>query len=424
MATRASMDETHFARRKPRCRLCGRSLHTIFADLGATPLANSYVRPEDRSQSERLYPLRVFICDDCHLAQVEAVVPPEAIFSRYDYFSSYSDSLLTQSKAFALESVRSLGLSPGDRVIEVASNDGYLLQYFMERGMDVLGIEPAANVAAVATSRGVPTHVTFFGAATARALAAQGRRAKLIVANNVIAHVPDLHDFISGFDPLLEPGGTVSIECHHLLSLLQFRQFDTIYHEHMQYFSLRTLRRALAAHGLRVFDVERLPTQGGSLRVRVCREHDLVREERPAVAETLAAEDAAGLSARDTYARFGQEMEVVRTGLIAFLDAARWAGTSVACYGAAAKGNTLLNYCGIDTSRISFAVDRSPHKQGLLLPGSRIPIYDPDTVKVRRPDYLLILPWNIQDEIMAQMSYIRDWGGRFVVPIPALRVIP
>lgn len=415
---------THAAstRPAPRCRLCGTELSTIFADLGSTPLANSYLRENYLSVPEPSFPLQAFRCEACGLAQLDVFVRPEAIFGTYEYFSSYSDSLLAHSRRFAQMMTARLGLSPGDRVIEVASNDGYLLQFFVEHGMEVLGIEPAANVAAAATARGIPTHVAFFGRATADHVAATGRRARLIVANNVIAHVPDLHDFASGFEPLLATGGVVSIECHHLLSLIQQRQFDTIYHEHLQYFSLGTLSRTLAAHGLRVFAAEQIPTQGGSLRVLASRAAEDGPPEEPSVAAVLEAERAAGLDRKDTYCQFGRQLAAARDAVLEFLRGARDAGRSVACYGAAAKGNTLLNYCGVTADQIAFCVDRNPHKQGLFLPGSRIPIYHPDTVRARRPDYLLILPWNIQDEIVSQMAYIREWGGQFVVPIPTLHV--
>lgn len=387
------------------------------------PLANAYLRADRLDAPEPAYPLQVRLCEHCLLAQLDAVVTPDEFFTHYDYFSSYTSSLLTYSKHFAHETATALGLTRGDRVIEVASNDGYLLQYFAEFGMDVLGIEPAANVAAVALQRGIATHVGFFGATTARALTAFTRRARLIVANNVVAHVPDLHDFISGFDPLLAEGGVVSLECHHLLSLLEHRQFDTIYHEHLQYFSLHTLGRALAAHGLRVFRAWRIPTQGGSLRVWACRESDPAHPDDASVAEILAAEDAAGLCSLDTYRQFGRDLVDLRTTILAFLTTARSEGRVVAGYGAAAKGNTLLNYCGVTADLMPFVVDLSPHKQGLFLPGSHIPIYHPDVVASRKPDYLFLLPWNIQREIMEQMAGIRDWGGRFVVPIPTLRVL-
>ena len=406
------------------CRLCGETLHTVFADLGATPLANSYLRLEQLGQMEPYYPLRVFVCERCWLAQVESVVSTHTIFGHYDYFSSYSESLLARSRAFAAGAVTRLGLQRGDTVVEVASNDGYLLQFFRDLGMNVLGIEPAANVAAEAVGRGIATRVAFCGLDLGRELAAQGVRGRLVVANNVIAHVPDLHDFVGGLEAILAPGGLVSVELHHLLSLITHGQFDTIYHEHFQYFSLATARRALAAHGLRVVDVETVPAQGGSLRIYACRDDDRSWSETRRVAEVLAEEDAAGLERLETYLRVGERLAGVKLQLLSFLVSAREAGKTVVAYGAAAKGNTLLNYCGIDSDLVSFAVDRSTHKQGLFLPGSRIAIHSPDRVSETKPDYLLVLPWNLQDEIVAQMSYVRDWGGRFVVPIPELHVLP
>jgi SAM-dependent methyltransferase len=352
------------------------------------------------------------------------VVSAQTIFGHYDYFSSFSDSLLAQSKAFAADAVTRLGLKPGDTVVEVASNDGYLLQFFRELGMNVLGIEPAANVAAEAVRRGVPTRVAYCGMDLGRELEAQGLQSRLVVANNVIAHVPDLHDFVGGLEKLLAPGGLVSVEMHHLLNLITHGQFDTIYHEHFQYFSLAAVRRVLSAHGLRVVDVENVPAQGGSLRIYACRDGDRSWTESRRVDEVLALEEAAGLKRRDTFLRFGERLTRVKLELLEFLVAAKQARRTVVAYGAAAKGNTLLNYCGIDTSLVSFAVDRSPHKQGLFLPGSRIPIHSPDRVREAKPDYLLVLPWNLQQEILEQMSYVRDWGGRFVVPIPTLRVLP
>lgn len=404
------------------CRLCGEPLHTVFADLGATPLANAYLRPDQLGHAEPRYPLRVFVCEGCWLAQVERVVSPEQLFERYDYFSSFSESLLARSKAFAADAVARLGLQPHELVIEVASNDGYLLQFFRALGLRVLGVEPAANVAAVAIDQGIDTHVGFCGVEVGRALAARGLQSRLVVANNVIAHVPDLHDFIGGLEGLMAPGGFLAVEFHHLTNLLVHGQFDNIYHEHFQYFSLATARRALATHGLRIVDVEELPTQGGSLRVWACRAGNTTWSEGPRVAEVLAREEAAGLERIETYRAFGQRLAGVKHELLTFLDSAKQAGKTVVAYGAAAKGNTLLNYCGVDTSLVRFAVDRSPHKQGLFLPGSRIPIYHPDRVAEVKPDYLLVLPWNLEEEIAEQMSYIREWGGRLVVPIPTLRV--
>jgi SAM-dependent methyltransferase len=406
------------------CRLCGEPLHHVAVDLGSTPLANSYLKPDQLATAEKRYPLRALLCGKCFLVQLDTLADPQEIFGggEYAYFSSYSETLLKSSAAYAAQMCRRLGLTPNDRVIEIASNDGYLLRHFLERGIPVLGIEPAANVARAAVERGVPSLTRFFGTALARELASAGTTGRLIVANNVLAHVPDINDFLAGIHQLLAPKGLFTVEFHHLLSLVERCQFDTIYHEHYQYFSLRTASTALSSHGLTVVDVERLPAQGGSLRVFAMHTDDAPAEPSAAVRDILAQEQAAGLYSPARYVEFAHGIATIRRNLLAFLTNARQAGKSVVCYGAAAKGNTLLNYCGIGTDLIQYAVDRSPHKQGLFLPGSRIPIHHPDRVLETRPDYLLILPWNLCDEIMEQMSAIRRWGGQFVVPVPDLRL--
>jgi len=406
------------------CRLCSAPLRQVVADLGTTPLANSYLQPHELNKMEPYYPLRALVCEHCWLVQLEAAVAPEAIFSNYKYFSSFSDTLLHHSRAYADLMAQRLSLQRGDRVVEIASNDGYLLRYFVDKGMDVLGIEPAANVAEVARDRGIPTVSRFFGSETARDLVAERPKPSLVVANNVLAHVPGLNDFVAGLKILLAPGGTITLEFHHLLSLIVSDQFDTIYHEHFQYFSLGTARAALATHGLAVVDVDELAMQGGSLRIYAKHANEVDGGESASVRSVLAKEDAAGLQTMACYAAFSDRIRRIKLDLLAFLVGARQAGQSVLCYGAAAKGNTLLNYCGIRADLVEAAVDRSPHKQGLCLPGSRIPIHHPDRVKDVKPDYLLILPWNIRDEIMAQMAHIRDWGGRFVVAVPRLQVLP
>ena len=404
--------------------MCGEWLLHVFADLGATPLANSYLRPEQLAEAEAYYPLRALICGACFLVQLEALVDPDTLFRNYFYFSSYSDTLLANSAAYSDMMTARLGLTPGDRIVEVASNDGYLLQYFLAKGMDVLGIEPAANVASAASGKGIPTLVRFFGADVARDLAAQGRQARLIVANNVLAHVPDINDFIAGVKILLQPGGVATLEFHHLLNLIARDQFDTIYHEHLQYFSLATARTALAAHGLAIVDVEEIPAQGGSLRIYARHQEEAARHVSASLAHVLAKEDAAGLGRLETYLAFAERIERMTRGLRSFLVDAQRASQSVVCYGAAAKGNTLLNCAGVRTDLVDYAVDRSPHKQGLFLPGSHIPIHAPGKVMETKPDYLLILAWNLREEIMEQMASIRAWGGRFVVAIPDVRVYP
>jgi hypothetical protein len=356
--------------------------------------------------------------------QLDTIVDPQRIFTDYPYFSSYSDTLLASTSQFVERISARLGLKPGDRVIEIASNDGYLLRGFVERGIDVLGIEPAANVARIATGKGIPTLVRFFGSDVARLLTGNGTRPRLVVANNVVAHVPDINDFLAGVKLLLGPGSLATLEFHHLQSLIEQCQFDTIYHEHCQYLSLYTVRMALATHGLAVTDVERIPAQGGSLRVYVQRQEDTPGAASPAVEGVLAAEEAAGLRDLASYERFSEDVAAIRSALVSFLERAKQAGEAVVCYGAAAKGNTLLNSCGIGTGLVQYAVDRSPHKQGLFLPGSHIPIHAPGRVMETRPAYLLILPWNLKNEIMEQMSPIRNWGGRFVVAVPRLQVLP
>jgi SAM-dependent methyltransferase len=404
------------------CRFCGAALHRSFVDLGRSPLANSFLRGDELRRMEPFYPLHAFVCDQCLLVQLEQYESPEAIFGDYAYFSSYSESWLRHCRDFAERTIARRGLNTASLVLEVASNDGYLLQYFRARGVGVLGIEPAANVARVAIERGIPTRVAFFGTETARSLAREGVAADLIVANNVLAHVPDLNDFVAGFRPVLKPTGMLSIEFPHLLRLIAYNQFDTIYHEHFSYFSLLVVDRVLARHGLALFDVEELPTHGGSLRVYAA-PAATAPPVRPDVAAVIARERAAGLDRPETYGDFGRKVVEVKCALLEFLIAARRAGKRVAGYGAPAKGNTLLNYCGVGPELLPYTVDLSPHKQGRYLPGVQIPIYPPSRIFATRPDYVLILPWNLRDEITGQMAAIRDWGGRFVVAIPALTVL-
>jgi 2-polyprenyl-3-methyl-5-hydroxy-6-metoxy-1,4-benzoquinol methylase len=406
----------------PTCRFCGAPLTRSMADLGSTPLSNSYLRAEDLERMEPNYPLHARVCGECFLVQLEAFETPQNIFGDYAYFSSYSDSWLRHAKAYAESMTRRFGLGAGSRVVEVASNDGYLLRWFRDAGIPVLGVEPAANVAKVAEENGIPSRVLFFGKATAEALRAEGLAADLTAANNVLAHVPDINDFVSGFAALLKPEGVSTFEFPHLLQLMRHRQFDTIYHEHFSYLSLVTVRKIFAAHGLRVFDVEQLPTHGGSLRVFACLQ-GAAHAETPAVAALVAAEEAFGLTDPDRYAGFQEEVKKVKRDLLSFLIEAKRAGKRVAGYGAPAKGNTLLNYCGVGTDMVDFTVDRSPHKQNTWLPGTRIPVHAPERIAAEKPDYLLILPWNLRDEVMEQMSHIREWGGRFVVPIPDVQVL-
>jgi SAM-dependent methyltransferase len=400
----------------PICRFCRNPIRRTVVDLGMSPLCESYVEADRLDDMEPFYPLHVRICDSCFLVQLRAYVPPEEIFTEYAYFSSYSTSWLEHARRYADMISERLRLGRDKLVVELGSNDGYLLQAFVERGISVLGIEPAGNVAEVAVERGVPTEVAFFGADTARRLAAEGRRADLLVANNVLAQVPDLNDFVAGMRLLLAPGGVVTIEVPHLLRLLDRNQFDTIYHEHYSYFSLGTLQRILSAHGLTIFDVEELSTHGGSMRVYAAHADGHVAADG-SVADLLAREDAAGLSTPEPYASFAARVQETKRRLLEVLISIKREGRSVAGYGAPGKGNTLLNYCGIRGDLVDYTVDRNPYKQGRFLPGTHIPIAHPSKIAERRPDFILILPWNLKDEIIEQLSFVRDWGARFIVPI-------
>lgn len=404
------------------CRFCGAPLTITMADLGMSPLANSYLRAERLAAMEPFYPLRALTCSACRLVQLSHFEAPEAIFSDYAYFSSFSDSWLKHAETYAAAMCTRFALDGRSQVIEIASNDGYLLQYFQAQGVPVLGVEPAANVAHAAIDRGVPTEVAFFGAAFAHDLVARGNRPDLIAANNVLAHVPDINDFVRGLKLLLAPTGILTIEVPHLLNLIAQSQFDTIYHEHFYYFSLTTARAVLAHHGLRVFDVEALPSHGGSLRLFASHQ-EAGRPETAAIGALLAREREQGLDRPETYAAFARQIVETKLSVLDFFVAAARAGKTVMGYGAPAKGNTLLNYCGIGPELLPCTVDRSPHKQGLYLPGTHIPIRSPDEILRQKPDYVFILPWNLEQEITQQMAAVRSWGGRFVVPIPRVRVV-
>lgn len=405
------------------CRSCGAPLTETFADLGVSPLANSFLKPEKLQAMEPFYPLHVYVCTECFLVQLEEFESPDHIFSDYLYFSSFSQVWLDHANAYAGKMVERLGLGADALVVEIASNDGYLLQYFRQRGIPVLGVEPAANVAKVAEEKGIPSDVAFFGVETATRLKAEGRSADLMAANNVLAHVPDINDFVAGFKILLKPAGTITFEFPHLERLIAENQFDTIYHEHFSYLSLLALDTVFARHGLTVFDVERLPTHGGSLRLFVRHAEDGGRPVTAAVEAVRASEAEAGLHLIDTYRGFGRKVVETKRELLRFLVDAHAAGKRVAGYGAPAKGNTLLNYVGAGPEFVAFTVDRSPYKQGLYLPGTHIPILAPEAILEAKPDYVLILPWNLKDEIMAQMAEVRSWGGRFVVPIPTVQIL-
>jgi SAM-dependent methyltransferase len=405
------------------CRSCDAALLHTFVDLGMSPLANSYLKAAQLNQMEPFYPLHVRLCIACFLVQLEPVAKPEEIFSDYAYFSSYSDSWLEHAKNYTDAITDRFGLNGSSRVVEIASNDGYLLQYFVEKGIPVLGIEPAKNVAEEAIRRGIPTEVRFFGDGTAQELTAEGKHADLIIGNNVLAHVPALNDFVSGLKQLLARQGVITMEFPHLMRLMEENQFDTIYHEHLSYFSLIAARHVFDRHGLRIFDVEELSTHGGSLRIYACHRED---EQKPAgerVANLLSREKAAGFKRIEHYSAFEEQVKRTKRKLLEFMIAAREQGKSIVGYGAPAKGNTLLNYCGIRADLLDYTVDRSPHKQDHFLPGTHIPIRDPKKIDETRPDYVLILPWNLKDEIREQMHHIREWGGRFVVPIPEVKVL-
>jgi len=405
----------------PTCRLCGAPLRRTFVDLGMSPLCESFLPAEELDAMEPFYPLHVRVCEECFLVQLPAYVAPAEIFREYAYFSSYSDSWVAHMRRYAELATDRLGLDGGSLVVEVASNDGYLLQHFVEMGVPVLGIEPAANVARAAVERGVETRVVFFGSDTAAALVEEGLRADLVIGNNVLAQVPDLHDFVEGFRILLAPDGVVTLEFPHLDRLIAGNQLDTIYHEHFSYFSFHTVRRLLREHGLEVFDVEELATHGGSLRVWACLEGA-----RPVGARVTALADresAQGVETVAYYSSFGPHAEVTKYRLLEFLIGVKREGKSVAGYGAPGKGNTLLNYCGVRSDLLPYTVDRNPYKHGRFLPGTHIPVYPPERIAETRPDYILILPWNLRDEIIEQLAYARGWGARFVVPIPEVEVV-
>src|ERR1700683_1661683 len=404
------------------CRFCGAALKRTFVDLGMSPLCETYLSAADLNRPETYYPLHAYFCERCLLVQLEQYETAENIFSDYAYFSSYSDSWLKHCENYCDKMIKRFALGKQSFVVEVASNDGYLLQYFVGRNVPVLGIEPAANVAKVAVANGVPSLVRFFGVEVATELASQGRSADLVCGNNVLAQVPDLNDFVEGLKVLLRPEGVLTLEFPHLLRLIEHNEFDTIYHEHFSYFSLLTTERILQAHGLRLFDVEELASHGGSLRISPCRAEDQTHLLSPTVGKVIADEKAAGLDSLEGYESFARQVKQTKLALLDFLVKAAREGKSVAGYGAPGKSATLLHYCGIGKDLIQYTVDRSPHKQGRFLPGSRIPIYHPDRISETKPDYVVILPWNLKDEIMRQLEFIREWGGRFVVPIPTVTI--
>jgi SAM-dependent methyltransferase len=407
----------------PRCRSCDAALQNTFVDLGSSPLANAYLTKAQLTDPEHFYPLHVYVCDRCFLVQLPPVTTPEELFGEYAYFSSYSDSWVEHARRYVEEVVDRFGLGSDDRIVEIASNDGYLLRHFTERGIPVLGIEPAQNVAMAAEEAGIPTLAEFFGLGTAERLRTDGEAADLVIGNNVLAHVPELGDFIAGVRVLLKPEGVVTMEFPHLLRLIEKVEFDTIYHEHLSYFSLLAVERLFAEARLTLFDVEELPTHGGSLRIYARHEENASIPIGPRVAELRQGELDAGLARLETYTGFDERVRDVKRGLLDFLIRAKREGKSVVGYGAPAKATTLLNYCGMRSDFLDYVVDRSPHKQGRVLPGVHLEIQDPSEVERTKPDFLLVLAWNLTDEIVEQMSHVREFGCRFVVPIPETTIL-
>jgi 2-polyprenyl-3-methyl-5-hydroxy-6-metoxy-1,4-benzoquinol methylase len=405
------------------CRFCGARLQYVFVDLGLSPLANKYLKEEEIGRDETVLPLRVFVCGDCLLVQLEEWETPENIFSDYAYFSSYSESWLDHARTYVQAMIERFGIGPKSKVVEVASNDGYLLQYFVERDIPVLGIEPARNVATVARSRGIPTRIEFFGESTARALRREGMHADLLIGNNVLAHVPDLNDFVRGLKILLDDHGVITVEFPHLMRLCDECQIDTIYHEHFSYFSFIAVEKIFAAHALTIFDVEELPTHGGSLRIFAQRTRTGHHPISARVVELRKREVDGGFADLSAYLAFGERAMQTKQKLIEFLTSAKLAGKRVVGYGAPAKGNTLLNYCGVSRELVEYTVDRNPYKQGRYLPGTHIPIFEPERINVTKPDYILILPWNLKREIISQLAHARAWGAQFVVAIPAPQIV-
>lgn len=405
------------------CRFCDTPLHHTFVDLGLSPLCESFVPAAQVNDGEMFYPLHTFVCENCHLVQLDEFVSPEEIFTEYAYFSSYADSWLEHSKRYVDAITKRLGLDETSQVVELASNDGYLLQYFVEKDIPALGVEPAENVAQVAIEKGIPTRVEFFLEETARQMVEEGIQADLVLGNNVLAQVPNLNSFVAGIKLLLKPGGVVTVEFPHLLQLMEENQFDTIYHEHFSYFSWISAEAIFAEHGLTLFDVEELPTHGGSLRIYARHDEDTTRPVTERARELKERELAYGLDDLSTYDLFAEQVRETKRKILDFLIDAKRTGKTIAGYGAPGKGNTLLNYCGIRTDFLDYTVDRNPYKHGRYTPGTHIPIFAPDKIRETKPDYVFILPWNFKDEIMEQMADIRDWGARFVVPIPELTVI-
>jgi hypothetical protein len=407
----------------PRCRFCDAPLVHTFVDLGTSPLCQTLVEPAALEQPEEFFPLHVRVCERCFLVQLPEYVSPARIFTEYAYFSSYVDTLVEAARVYCETVTARFGLGAGSRVVEIASNDGYLLQHFVAKGIPALGIEPAANVAATAVAKGIPTTVRFFGSDTARAILAEQGPADLLLGNNVLAHVPQLNDFVAGLQILLAPTGVVTMEFPHLQRLMERNQFDTIYHEHFSYLSFATVERVFAAHGLRLFDVEEIENHGGSLRIYACHAADAGKPTGPRVGALRSAERAAGFGDLAYYASFAERVRATKWQLLEALIGIKRAGKRIVGYGAPGKSVTLLNFCGIRTDFLDYCVDRNPYKQGKYMAGVRIPIHAPEKIRETRPDYLLVLPWNIREEVMAHTAYIREWGGQWIVPIPDVEVL-
>ncbi len=405
------------------CRFCKTRLEHTFVDLGMSPLCQTHIEPEQLNHMEPFYPLHAWVCHECFLVQLEQYVAPSDIFSDYAYFSSYSDSWVAHAKRYTDLVTERFGLGKRSLVMEIASNDGYLLQHFVKAGIPCLGIEPAANVAKVAVERGIPSTVQFFGTASAERIAAEFGRPDLLLGNNVLAHVPDINDFVQGMKRLLNPGGVITMEFPHLLQLMDQNQFDTIYHEHFSYLSALAVSRIFRHHGLTLFDVEEIGTHGGSLRIYARHNEDESKPVSQALLALVRREQDRGLDKVATYGAFAEQVKETKRKLLAFLISAKQQGKKIVGYGAPGKGNTLLNYCGIRQDFLDFTVDRSPHKQGRYTPGTHIPILAPEAIREARPDLVLILPWNLKEEVMSQNAFIREWGGRFIVPIPEIAVL-
>ena len=416
------MNEPTPQKKASSCRFCQTPLTHTFVDLGMSPICNDMVKLEKANEMEPFYPLHTYVCDNCFLVQLDEFVSPSNIFDDYTYFSSYSTSWLAHAKRYTDKMVDEYGINENSLVVEIASNDGYLLQYFKEKNVPHLGVEPARNVAEHAIEKGIRTEIKFFGVKTAQEVVADYGQADLILGNNVLAHVPDINDFVGGMKVLLKPSGHITMEFPHLMTLINENQFDTIYHEHFSYLSWIAVEQIFAHHGLKLFNVEELPTHGGSLRIYACHDDD-PRPLTEAAKELKARELAAGYNTLAPYADFTEQVKETKRKILEFLIQAKREGKTVVGYGAPGKGNTLLNYCAIRQDFLDYTVDRSPHKQGKLLPGTHIPVYGPEKIAETQPDYVFILPWNLKKEIMEQMSYVRDWGGKFVIPIPEIQVL-